>query len=202
MTVVLLPSDAPIVRTRPPPAPPRPARRIRPRTRHRPTWPQPIQALRSQHLTAPPTQARRQPRMPSRALRLMRAALMIRVRTIPVTARSRSNTPTSRRRPCPTTTSLRLPATAICGRPATGPGVKAAIIGFPADGWRLPTRARCGRPATGATTITAMGFTVATGVRISASMAAWTTALAMSASATRAATGAADTSITTARSTM
>jgi hypothetical protein len=184
--------------------------RTRPVTRPRQTWPPSRQArtLRRQRLQAPSKAIRRRRlQAPSKAIRRRkRGAALTRHRTrvhiIRVTESSRNIALLSRRRHCPNTTSRRLPATAISGRPDIGPGAQRVIIGFPAHGWRLPTRALSGLPATGATGITPTDITPATGASTSVTMAASITALAIPDTATRAATGVAATSTTTAQSTM
>jgi len=173
-------------------------------SKQRRTLPRPIHLPAAQHPVRPLRRQRMQHRRTLR--RRMRAAPTPRrqasLTTIPALKTSPWLTHPNRRRRCPSMTSLRPPATIICGRPATGPGLHPATTGCPACGSRLPMRALYGRPATGASGITATDFTVDTGVSISASTAASTTALAISASATRAATGVAATSTTTAQSTM
>ncbi len=102
---------------------------------------------------------------------------------------------------CPTTISRMLPVKAIYGRPAIGLGVRRAITGYLGHGLRRRTKEHFGRRVIGAFGITATAFTAATGVDMLATMAASTTALAILASATRAAIGVAAISTTTARST-
>ncbi len=162
-----------------------------------------LQTIRMQ---LPTTPRRQRVLRTSRALlRPVRAAPTIRRPTrdptIPATASSRWRTLPTHRRRCPTTTSLRLPATTISGRPVTGAILRRATIGCPASGLRLLTRALSGPLGTGAIAITATGSIAAIGVPTSATMAASTTVSATSASATRAAIGVAATSTTTARPT-
>ena len=170
-------------------------------------WSRPTQTPSHKQLMRPPTVARsRPPRITSRALhRPTMGRTMTRGRTrgrmIRVTENSRQPTLPRRRHRCLNTTSPRLPATTICGLLAIGHGAKAATTGYPAYGLRLPTRVPFGRPATGVSTITATGFTVATGAHTSATTAASITALATLASDTKEAIGAAATSITTAHTT-
>ena len=103
-------------------------------------------------------------------------------------------------RPLPpslSTNSPSLPATAISGPPATGPGPVTATSGSMAPGSHLPTSTLSGLPATGATAPVATSGTLVTGARPSATTVASTTASATSAPAFTADTGAAVTSGTT-----
>jgi hypothetical protein len=179
------------------------ARRIRLPTRRRPIY-LPLQTTQARPLPATSKALRPHPAI-NRGRRPTKTTALIsrptKLRMIRVTESSRNTQHPSRLRLCSTTTSRTIPATTTSGRPATGPGLRTAITGYPAPGLRLLTRARSGRPATGATGITPTGFTPATGASTSATMAASTTDLATPATATRAATGAVDTSTTTARST-
>ena len=173
-------------------------RRIKAQTRQRRTWP-PIQTTqRSTHQPPLPAISRTHLRR-TRAMAL--TSHPTRVRMIRVTDSSRLHTLPNRRRRCPTTISRRLPATTISGRPAIGPGLHRAITGYPVRGLKHRTKVHSGPPVTGASGITVMAFTVAIGAGTSATMAASTTALAISASAMRAVTGVVATSTTTVRST-
>ena len=173
-------------------------RRTKARTRQRPTWPR-IQATLALRFMLP----RPLPAISKTRLRRIRAMALTnrptRVRMIRVTDSSRLPMLPNRRRLCPTTISRRLPATTISGRPVIGPGLRRAITGYPARGLKLPTRAHFGPPGTGAFGITVMAFTAAIGAGTSATMAASTTASAISASAMRAVIGVVDTSTTTDR---
>jgi len=111
------------------------------------------------------------------------------------------NTPPSRHRRYPSTSSRRLPSPTICGRRATGAMFRQAITGFRAHGVPHPTTALCGRLVTGASMAAAMASAVATGDRISASTVGSIMASGIPAAATTAAIGTEITSTTTARST-
>ncbi len=109
-----------------------------------------------------------------------------------------SNTPTSRLRRCPSTSSPKPPRQTTSGPPATGIGVPPATTGSPAPGALRPTTVPSGPPAIGAGITTAGASTVDSGAFTSASTVASTTASATPASAITAATGTATTSTTTA----
>ena len=176
------------------------ARRTRARIQPRPTCP----PLPTTQALLRPHQATSKGRRPAKVTILVNRRTnlrMINLRTIQAMESSRNTRQLSRLRLCSTTTSRTIPATTTSGRPATGPGLQMGIIGCPAPGSRLPTRAHSGPPATGATGITPTGSTPATGDSTSATMAELITALATRATATRAVTGAGDTSTTTVQST-